>query len=83
MKLDLIDTWTVRIDVVAPYPGGTGRTYKKHVNLLVLAKTAERAIELARRHYPESSVWAVNHAHKDAIIIFDDVASQPGSGADR
>jgi hypothetical protein len=69
MKLDMIDTWTVRIDVDAQWQGG--RTYKKHVNLLVMAPTAERAIELARVHYPESSVWAVNHAHKDAIVILD------------
>ena len=70
MKLDLIDSWTVRIDVDAVVPG-SGRHYRRHVNVLVLCATAERAIEITRQHYPESSIWSVNHAHKDAVVLYD------------
>lgn len=81
MKLDMTDTWTVRIDVKAKWQGT--REYTKHVNLLVMAASAERAIELARLHYPESSVWAVNHAHKDAIVIIDEKVMLTGGSETR
>lgn len=69
-KLDMLDSWSVRIDVDALTPNG-GRTYRKHVNLLVLAPTAERALAIAKEHYPDSSVWAINHANKDAVVLYD------------
>lgn len=75
MKLDMVNSWSVRIDVNAQSP--SGRTYKRHCSLLVLASTAERAIELTRKHYPDSSVWAVNHANPNAIILYDEENRAP------
>lgn len=78
MKLEIAHTWSIRIDVAASTEGG--RPYRKHVNVLVMAATAERAIELVRGHFPESSVWAVNHVHKDAIVLVDDDAPEGRDG---
>lgn len=81
-KLDMSDSWTVRLDVDAPYPNTPGRTYKKHVTLLVLAPTLERAIVVAREQYPDSAIWAVNHSQKSAVVLVDSAVPETlSSGA--
>lgn len=66
MKLDLKDSWSVRIDVEERYQG-TGRPYRRHINIIVYAPTIERALAIVRADYPDSTIWAINHANKDAV----------------
>lgn len=70
MKLDLKEAWSVRIDVEVQYQG-SGRPYRKHINVIVYAPTIERALAVVRSDYPDSTVWAANHAHKDAVILVE------------
>ncbi len=71
MRLDLEGAWSVRIDVSVTKTtlGEPCRPYRKHINILVFAPTVERASAVVREDYPDSVIWAVNHAHKEAVIL--------------
>ena len=72
MKLDLHDAWSVRIDIQ-----DGARAFQRHLNVHVLAPTIERALELTRAAYPDSKVWAINHATgRDSVVIIDERAGK-------
>jgi hypothetical protein len=67
MKLDMQNQWIARIDVTAQWKDG--RTYTKHMNVVVFAPTLERAAAVIRADFPDAPIWAINHGHRDAVIL--------------
>lgn len=82
MKLDLNHSWSVRVDIPKNVTtlGEPCRPYRHHMNLIVYAPTLERALAVVRADCPEATVWAINHANANAIILSE---ATPTGGTER
>jgi hypothetical protein len=49
------------------------RNYRSNATMTVVCLTAERAIEVAKKHFPASSVWQLNHkgGYPNHLVIVD------------
>jgi hypothetical protein len=85
MKLDLKHSWSVRVDIPKNTTtlGEPCQTYRKHLNLIVYAPTLERALAVVRADAPEATVWAINHANADAIILSETAPTVENEGGAR
>lgn len=83
MKLDLQESWSVRLDVTVNETtlGVPCRAWSRHANIIVYAPTVERALAVVREDFPGSRIWAINHAHKDAIVCVESMPATLPNGA--